>query len=188
MNLDVNHISTYSLIIEEHTKLYIDKFNSIDQDLDYEMYQFICNKLKENNYIHYEISNFSKLGYSSKHNLVYWNNLQYYGFGIGASGYLDNYRYDNTKSINHYLQGKYIYNINYLTLDEIIENEFILGLRKINGINKNDFFNKFHFDICSLDKVDRLLNQKKLIDDGVNVYINPDLLYVSNDILIEFIK
>ena len=77
LSLDVNHISTYSLIIEPHTKLYIDNVSNIDEDLDYEMYKLINKKL--NKYHHYEISNFAKKNYESKHNLVYWNNLNYYG-------------------------------------------------------------------------------------------------------------
>ena len=106
LNLDVNHISTYSLIIEPHTKIYIDNVTNIDEDLDYRMYQLINQKLKD--YIHYEISNFAKDDYYSKHNLVYWNNLEYYGFGIGASGYIDSVRYDNTRSYQNYLNGNYV--------------------------------------------------------------------------------
>ena len=68
------------------------------------MYELICKKLKENNFLHYETSNFSKIGYESKHNLTYWNNDHYYGFGLGASGYIDNIRYTNTKNINEYLK------------------------------------------------------------------------------------
>ncbi len=108
LELDINHISTYSLIIEPHTKLYIYNENNIDDDLDYEMYKYICKKLKENNFIHYEISNFSKRGFESKHNLTYWNNLQYYGFGLGASGFINNIRYTNTKNMNKYLNKKFI--------------------------------------------------------------------------------
>ena len=72
------------------------------------MYKLICNKLKNNGYNHYEISNFSKYGYESKHNLTYWNNFEYYGFGLGASGYYDDIRYENTRSFNKYLNGEYI--------------------------------------------------------------------------------
>lgn len=60
------------------------------------MYALICDRLKEN-YVHYETSNFGKQGYFSKHNLTYWNNEEYYGFGLGASGYVNGVRYDNTK-------------------------------------------------------------------------------------------
>ena len=188
LNLDIKHISAYSLIIEEHTKLYIDKVHNIDEDLDYSMYNHICNKLKENGFDHYEISNFAKVGYKSKHNLTYWNNLEYYGFGMGASGYINNIRYDNTRSINKYLSGKYLVDNHKLDLKETIENEFILGLRKIKGINKLEFYNKYNTDINSIFCVNKLLKENKLVDDGKYIYINSKFLYTSNDILVEFIN
>ena len=188
INLGVNHISTYSLIIEEHTKFFINNTTSIDDELDYKMYKHICNKLGDNGYDHYEISNFSKLGYESRHNLVYWNNFEYYGFGLGASGYINNIRYENTRSINNYLKGNYIKDFHKLDNDEIIENEFILGLRKIKGINKQEFNNKYHIDINKIKSVEELINEEKLIDDGINIYINKKYLYTSNDILVEFIN
>lgn len=188
LSLEIKHISTYSLIIEEHTKLYIDNIQNIDENLDYEMYKLICNKLKNHNFNHYEISNFSKKGFESKHNLVYWNNNNYYGFGVGASGYINDIRYDNTRSISNYLKGNIIYNSHKLDLKETIENEFILGLRKIQGINKKNFYDKYNIDICTIGNVNKLLNEKKLIDDGKYIYINKKYIYTANDILIEFIN
>ena len=188
LSLDITHLSTYSLIIEPHTKLYIDNIENIEEDLDYEMYNTIINTLESNGYNHYEISNFAKDGYESKHNLTYWNNNEYYGFGLGASGYINNVRYDNTRSINEYLKGNYILDKHELSREEQIENEFILGLRKIDGINKKNFYNKYNIDIKSIDVVNKLLKENKLIEDKKNIYINPDYIYVSNDILIEFIN
>lgn len=187
LKLNITHISTYSLIIEPNTKLYIDNIKNIDDNLDYEMYKHICNKLKDNGYNHYEISNFSALGYESRHNLTYWNNDNYYGFGLGASGYIDNIRYDNTRNINKYLNGEYIKESYKLDLNETIENEFILGLRKIKGINKEIFKNKYNKDIKEMDIVNKLIKENKLLEDEKNIYINKDYIYVSNDILVEFI-
>ena len=188
LNLDINHISTYSLIIEPNTILYINKENNIDEELDYDMYKLICDKLNNNGYNHYEISNFAKSGYESKHNLTYWNNNEYYGFGLGASGYIDSIRYDNTKSLNKYLNGNYISESHKLEIKEQIENEFILGLRKINGINKNEFKLRYNKDIKEIEVVNKLLDSGKLLEDKKNIYINPKYIYVSNDILIEFIN
>ena len=188
LKLDITHISTYSLIIEPNTKVYIDNIENIDEELDYEMYKLICNKLKDNRYNHYEISNFSKEGYESKHNLTYWNNNEYYGFGLGASGYIDNIRYDNTRSFNKYLKGEYIKESHILDLKEKIENEFILGFRKLKGINKKEFKNKYNKDIKNIEVVNKLLGENKLLQDEKNIYINPNYIYVSNDILVEFIN
>lgn len=184
LSLDVNHISTYSLIIEPHTKLYIDNVSNIDEDLDYEMYKLINKKL--NKYHHYEISNFAKKNYESKHNLVYWNNLNYYGFGLGASGYIDNIRYDNTKSYNNYINGNYILEKHKLDLNETISNEFILGLRKIDGIDVNDFYKKYNVDVTSIDIVKQLVKENKLILTD-KLKINSKYIYISNTILVNFI-
>ena len=185
LSLGINHISTYSLILEEHTKLFVDGVTNIDDDLDRRMYDLICSGLSSDGFNHYEISNFSKEGYESRHNLVYWNNLNYYGFGCGASGYIDNVRYDNTRSLTNYISGKFRYNEEVLDMNSIIENEFILGFRKINGINICNFNEKYG-NIFN-DVVKRLIMEGKLINDGENLFINPDYIYVSNSILVDFI-
>ena len=77
------------------------------------MYNYLVKKLKQKKYIHYEISNFSKEGYESKHNLTYWNNKEYYGFGLSSSGYINGFRYENTKNMKKYLEGNYRDNENY---------------------------------------------------------------------------
>ena len=187
IKLNPKHISTYCLILEPHTKLYIDNYKPLDDDKEREMYDFITKTLKENDYVRYELSNFSKEGYESKHNLTYWNNEHYYGFGLGASGYVDNVRYENTKSLNEYLKGNYILEKNELSLEETIQNEFILGLRKIKGINKENFYKKYKINIKELPKIKTLLNEKLLLEDNTNIYINPKYLYTSNEILLNFI-
>ena len=130
ISLKPTHISIYSLIIEEHTMVFINKIKPIDEEIEEEMYYNIIKELKKNNYIHYEISNFAKEGYESIHNQVYWNNEKYYGFGLGASGYIDNIRYTNTKYINKYLDGNYIHEKEILSKEINLENEMILDLEK----------------------------------------------------------
>ena len=187
IKLNPAHISTYSLIIEPNTKLYIDKYQNIDEDLDRKMYEIVQTKLKQNNYIQYEISNFSKKGYESKHNLVYWNNKKYYGFGLGAGGYINNERYENTRSLTEYLKGKYKLNTYLLDKSEKIQNELILGFRKIKGINKNKFKEKYNLNLKDIEEIKKLLEKKLLIEDKNNIYINPKYIYTSNEILINFI-
>lgn len=185
LSLGINHISTYSLILEEHTKLYVDGVSSIDEEMDRNMYELICDRLSSSGFKHYEISNFCLNGCESRHNLVYWNNNHYYGFGCGASGYIDNIRYDNTRSLNKYIDGIYRLNEDVLDRNIIIENEFILGLRKINGINIYDFNKKYGNIFNSV--VNKLILEGKLINDGNNIFINPRYIYVSNSILVDFI-
>ena len=186
IKLDVKHVSCYSLMIQENTKLYIDKEKNINEDKDYEMYELINNTFK-GIYNKYEISNYCKNGYESKHNLTYWNNEEYYGFGLGASGYIGNIRYTNTKNLSKYLNKNYDRQEEMLTKDDKIKYEFILGFRKKKGINKEEFYNKYNIDISKLDGVVNLLNKKYLIEDNENIYIDDKYIYVSNDILLNFL-
>jgi oxygen-independent coproporphyrinogen-3 oxidase len=187
MSLDIKHISTYSLIINDNTELGINKTHNIDEDLDRDMYDYICNYLKEHNFNHYEISNFSKDGYESRHNLVYWHNLNYYGFGLGASGYINNIRYDNTKSLTNYIKGNYLLNKEELNKEDIMSYHLILGFRLVNGINKKDFYNKYHINIIDVFNVKELIEKGYLIDNGDYIYIKYDMLYIENTILENFI-
>ena len=165
-SMNIKHISTYSLIIEEHTKFRFEK--NIDDEIDYEMYKLINKKLA--NYHHYEVSNFSLDGYESKHNLVYWNNNKYYGFGLGASGFIDDIRYENNRNILEYINGKFLKD--YEKIDELkdMQNEMILGLRKLDGVSKKNFYLKYGKKIEDVFDIKELLNSKKLIDNGKNIY------------------
>ena len=185
--LNVNHVSTYSLMIEDHTVLKNNNIQSIPEEVDYKMYKTICHKLKKYGYNHYEISNFAKKGYESKHNLVYWNNEEYYGFGLGASGYIEGVRYDNTKSLTEYLKGNTILNKEILSEKEIMDYEIILGLRKTGGINTKAFYDKYHVNIQNQYKINELLAEKDLIYKNGNIFINPDKLYIMNEILVKLI-
>ena len=183
IKLDIPHISTYSLIIEEHTVLNNNNLENIDEDLDYEMYKLICDRLKD--YNHYEISNFGKI--KSRHNLTYWNNEHYYGFGLGASGYINNIRYTNTRSLNNYIKGKYIIEEEELDFNETIENLFILGFRKIDGINIKEVLDNYHINILDIDIVKDLIDKKMLTVDNNYLKINEEYIYTSNDILTNFL-
>lgn len=186
--LNVNHISTYSLILEDHTKLKNKHTEYIDEELDLKMYNMISEKLLNNGYIHYEISNFSKPGYQSKHNLNYWMNNKYYGFGLGASGYIDNYRYTNTKSINKYLEDEYLYEKE-LQDDKIeLENEIICKLRTNIGINKDEFIKKYGFDLKEKYNIDDLIDKEVIILTNGNYVISKNYWYLLNEILLRFIE
>lgn len=185
LSLKPEHISTYSLIIEPHTKLAINKTDYIDEDLDYEMYKLIINKLKD--YEHYEISNFSKKGYESKHNLCYWKNKNYYGFGLGTSSYIGNRRITNTRSIKKYMSGNYILEYDNLSKSDIMDYEMILGLRLLKGVNKKYFENKYEEKIENIYPIDSLVSNDLICNDE-NIYIPEDKIYVSNEILINFVR
>ncbi len=187
LKLNVEHISTYSLIIEDHTKIKTKNILPIDEEIDYKMYELIVKKLTANDYYHYEVSNFALKGFESRHNLTYWNNNYYYGFGLGAHGYMHGVRYQNTRSLTSYIEKKYVLEENILSKQDIMENELMLGLRKTNGINLSEFFDKYEVNLQDVFNIKPLLKTKELIYKDGNIFINPDKLYVMNEILLKLI-
>lgn len=187
ISLNPTHISTYSLMINDNTILGIKKEKNISEDLDYEMYNYIINKLEKYNYNHYEISNFSKCGYESIHNKVYWENKEYYGFGLSASGYIKNTRYDNTKSFTNYVNGNYKLSCEELNKSDIISYGLILGLRLTKGININEFNEKYNTNLLELYNIKDLIKQGLLITESGYIKIPKDKLYIENSILINFV-
>ncbi len=185
--LEPDHISTYSLIIENNTYLSYKNTNNIDENLDAEMYEYIRKKLKKSGYIHYEVSNFSKPNKESIHNLIYWNNEEYYGFGLGASGYISGVRYDNTKSLSKYLLGKYVKEKLLLSKEKIMEYELILGFRKLKGIKLEDFYHKYNINMQNVFPIKPLIQSKDLIYQDGYVFINPKKIYIMNEILIKLV-
>ena len=186
LKLNPDHISTYSLIIKEGTEIF-NKFDNTEEEIEIEMYNYLVKKLKKKKYNHYEVSNFSKEGYESKHNLTYWNNKEYYGFGLSSSGYINGFRYENTKNMKKYLEGNYRDNEKLLSKQEIMEDEVMLGLRKIEGINVEEFYEKYNVNIQDVFPVKPLLKNKELVYKNGYLFINKDKIYVMNEILLKLI-
>lgn len=149
--LDIPHLSLYSLILENHTifmnKMRRGKLNLPSEDSEAEMFEYIISELEKNGFEHYEISNFTKPGFESRHNLMYWNNAEYFGCGAGASGYLEGVRYKNHGPIRHYLNaveaGDARVTEEHLSQVEQMEEEIFLGLRKKSGFSIQSFEEKF---------------------------------------------
>ncbi|HGI1901877.1 TPA: radical SAM family heme chaperone HemW [Streptococcus agalactiae] len=151
LSLNIPHLSLYSLILEHHTvfmnKMRRGKLHLPTEDLEAEMFEYIISEMERNGFEHYEISNFTKPGFESRHNLMYWDNVEYYGVGAGASGYLDGIRYRNRGPIQHYLKGGSEGNARLseevLSKNEMMEEELFLGLRKKEGVSIGKFEQKF---------------------------------------------
>ena len=183
LSLKPTHISTYSLIIEEHTILFINKYKNINEELDLSMYEEIIKELKKNNYNHYEISNFALPGYESRHNICYWNNDKFYGFGLGAASYINNKRILNTRSINNYIKGKRIIEEEKLNKIDDMNYQIILNLRLKTGINKKVFKEKYNIELKDYINYKDLVDNKLLVETKDNIYIPEDKLYISNSII-----
>lgn len=155
--LNIQHVSAYSLIFEQGTKIYdLLKYNLVKcktEDEDFELYQTICEFLHKNNYTHYEVSNFSKHNFECKHNLNYWKRGEYLGVGAAAHSFTNNNRYSNYSNISKYcsLLKQDILPVcqtETLTKEEIQEEELFLGLRSI-GINIKKYSQSI-YDLCKL--------------------------------------
>ena len=147
--LNPNHISTYSLIVEEGTPIAkkIEKGELVlpDEEIERQMYWYVKNTLELNGYTHYEISNFAKEGKESKHNLNCWKQKEYIGMGVVASSYLNKKRYSNVNDIKKYIEqkGKEKIILENQTLEEAKKEYMLLGLRMIKGISITEFKQKY---------------------------------------------
>jgi putative oxygen-independent coproporphyrinogen III oxidase len=166
--LDLPHYSGYSLIIEPKTVFYNllskGKLPTVSEDTEAEMYQILMEEMEKNKLNQYEISNFAKSGFESKHNLTYWNNDNYYGFGAGAHGYVDGSRVSNHGPIKKYIetinQGHLpLIHSHEVSKIEAMEEEMFLGLRKNAGVSVEDFIKKFAIDPTKIFEKE-ILNQQ----------------------------
>jgi oxygen-independent coproporphyrinogen-3 oxidase len=166
------------------------KLNLPDEETDFEMYLEIINRLENAGYDHYEISNFSKKGYESAHNLVYWDNAEYYGFGAGASGYVNGIRYKNHGPIHHYLENadKKV-SQKKLSIKEKIEEEMFLGLRKKSGVSLKRFKDKFGQDAELIygSTFHSLIEKKFLKRKADRISLTKQGLMLGNDVFETFL-
>lgn len=156
IKFDVNHISIYSLIVDEGSLFYIQKYKEQDEDQAREFYDFILSFLRKNSYKRYEVSNFAKNKKFSKHNLSYWNFDYYLAIGVGASGFIDAGRYTINKSINKYLKGIRDFDFERLNKQKEIKDYLLCNLRKEDGF-KISKFNKI-FKINLLKEFGKQIN------------------------------
>ena len=197
IDLDIPHMSLYSLILENHTvfmnRMRRGKLPLPKEELEAEMFEYIIEELEKAGFEHYEISNFSKPGFESRHNLVYWDNAEYYGLGAGASGYVDGIRYKNHGPIRHYLEaveaGKARITEEHLTLEEKMEEELFLGLRKKTGVSKARFEEKFgvSFNQRYGLVVASLTEQGLLVPDDKQVRMTKRGLFLGDTVAEKFI-
>ena len=195
--LDIPHMSLYSLILENHTvfmnRMRRGKLPLPKEELEAEMFEYIIAELERAGFVHYEISNFSKQGFESRHNLMYWDNAEYYGIGAGASGYVDGVRYKNHGPIRHYLkaveEGSARINEEHLSQREQMEEEMFLGLRKKSGISMARFEEKFERSFQGLyGQIVRDLVQQGLMQvEGDRVRMTKRGLFLGDTVAERFI-
>ena len=197
ISLDIPHMSLYSLILENHTvfmnRMRRGKLPLPKEELEAEMFEYIIAELERAGFEHYEISNFSKPDFESRHNLMYWDNAEYYGIGAGASGYVNGVRYKNHGPIRHYLNAVEAGNARiteeHLSQREQMEEEMFLGLRKKSGVSMTRFEEKFgrSFDGLYGEIVRDLVQQGLMQIDGDRVRMTKRGLFLGDTVAERFI-
>ncbi len=199
VELEIEHISNYSLILERGTPLFnkykLGEIQLISDELDREMYHNTVDYLKSNGYLQYEISNYAKEGKESIHNLVYWNVEEYIGLGLGSHSNKDRKRFSNTTNLDKYIE---LIQKNKLPIEEIEEisiieeiSEYcIMGFRKINGIDKKEFKYRFGEDIEDIykEEIKKHVNGGLLNNYNENIYLTKKGLDLMNQVEIDFFK
>lgn len=188
INLPITHISFYGLKIENGCKFASNMPDNLpDLDMQADMYEFLCEYLPKNNFEHYEISNFSKNGYNSCHNMNYWNNNSYYGFGVSAHGFDGDVRYSNKCNLKKYFANPCEHEICIkLSKNEKLEEEIFLGFRKAEGIDLERIKNLYDFDFEN--KFDYILDKYKnyFLKTEKGYAFNTQGFLISDLILSEF--
>lgn len=199
IKLNPSHISAYSLILEEGTKLYDmyqnKEFELLDEDTDINMYNYTIDTLKRHGYNQYEISNYSKENLECKHNIIYWKCDNYLGLGPGASGFIGDTRYSNIEDICEYNKC-IMQNIRpvseeiELTKKDKIEEFIFMGLRMNEGINIDIFKERFDTDFYDIyqEVMDKLIKRELVRFDGKNISLTQKGREISNSVFIEFLN
>lgn len=187
--LPVTHLSIYGLILEEGTPLYEarDKVTFPSEDVECDMYELACKLMRERGFLHYEISNYSKEGYSCRHNLKYWHAEEYIGLGISAYSYFNGFRYGNSKIWKEY-SGGYVGDYKYSEVIDIEAQKYeyvMLGLRLSEGISLTRYKRLFGLDFRNgREELLEKLSQARLINYSEDrLSLTEKGFYVSNSIL-----
>lgn len=196
--LGLPHLSMYALILENKTM-----FANLARrgqlllptdDEEVAMFELAKERLAKAGLFQYEISNFAKKGFESQHNLMYWNNEHYFGFGAGASGYLGHWRYRNQGPIQHYMaaihEGKLpLLEEEHLTEDNQMEEHLFLGLRKMEGVTYQGFQNQFQQSLLSVygEEIEGLVQRGLLLKDENGIRLNDKGILFGNDVFSEFL-
>lgn len=195
MKLRPEHISAYSLIIEEGTPFFdmFDRgeFKEIDEVTDRKMYYLAKEMLSDKGYKQYEISNFAKEGFECYHNKVYWRTEEYQGFGLGAHSYADGVRFHNTYDMKEYLRGEGLrLDKEFLSIEEKQEEFMFMGLRMNEGVSEAEFLRRFGESMDSVygDEIKELISEELLVKKDGRLSLTDRGVDISNSVFEKFIR
>lgn len=197
--LDIPHFSVYSLKVEEgtffHTLYKKDKLPLPSEEEEVKMYEHLIERMIKEGYSQYEISNFARPGYESKHNLTYWRNEEYYGLGAGAHGYVAGIRHVNAGLVQEYIrlvqeQDTPYIETHQVTPLEAMEEMMFMGLRIQEGVSKQKFYEKHQIQLEDAygSEIKDLLERQLLQTDGVRYYLTHRGIFLGNEVFATFLK
>ena len=186
--LDPTHLSLYSLTIEPNTVFAKKGCEQLEDDIEADMYEWICKLLPKYGFVQYEISNFAKAGMISQHNCAYWNYQDFYGIGCGASGLEGSVRYDIPKNVRKYIEDPTIKDTIDLTLQEQMFEAVMMGLRLKEGMHIQLFKERFHTSVLEVysTQIKKLCSEGKLILEGNRLRCSEEGFEILNSVLLEF--
>lgn len=194
-DLGVTHVSAYGLKVEPGTVLYelqnMGAFE-LNEDFTADVYDAVLSRLESHGYERYEISNFARDGYESRHNLAYWLRTPYLGLGAAAYSFVNGARFSNVADVSEYVRSAEQgvipeRNREVLTVDDEKEETIMLSLRTKYGMNLNEYNEKFHADFLTEKAAALQKNADFLIISNNNITINKDYFYISNAIISDLI-
>lgn len=198
LSLDITHYSGYSLIIEPKTVFYNlmkkGRLPTPGEDVEASMYELLMEEMDKGGFKQYEISNFAKPGFESQHNLTYWNNDSYYGFGAGAHSYVNGFRRSNVGPLKVYLSAIEkgllpLFEEHFVLKEEQMEEEMFLGLRKTEGVSISGFKQKFGMDPLTLfeNEINDLIYKKWLNVNENKINLTQQGRLLGNEVFQSFL-
>jgi len=197
ISLEPEHVSCYGLTVEPGTRLEHEiasgKLKVADQDLQSDMFVYTIESLNESGYEHYEISNYAKGGKQCKHNLVYWNNGDYIGFGAGAHSKIGNKRFHNVLGIEDYINSSrnysYTEGVLELTMKGEMSDTIFLGLRKMEGVSLKEFELSFGISLLNLyaEQVKELISDGFVRIENGRLKLTQKGILLGNEVFLRFI-
>lgn len=191
LRLSPEHISAYSLIVEEGTPFYrMYPDGAVDEETDRRMYELTGTMLSQAGYDRYEISNYAAGGMDCRHNIAYWTRQDYLGFGIGAASLIQNTRYRIHDELAAYIRGEYRHeDIECLTVQEQMSETMFLGLRMIRGVSKTEFERQYHRALSDVygDVIEKHMKNGLLEEQGDRICLTKRGLDVSNYVMSDFV-
>ena len=188
LSLKTEHVSIYSLIVSPGSLFFKKNIQEQNQDDSRLFYDTILSLMRDAGYERYEVSNFSKPGFESKHNLVYWHNEEYCGVGLGASGYLNGIRYKNTDNLERYLKGNIVSETEKVTQKLLHEYYLLTHLRLKDGFSLKEYESIFHEEFTK--KYHEIINdysKRNLAKiDGENFMFTDDGLVLMDRLILSF--